>query len=744
MALNYDYGGRGEYEDTTPEELAAIVAGSTSTTPTTPSAADKLAQQILAQNLTNNWKGEGFGSAQANAQDMAKILAGLDITDINQFGQITKSGIDTAVTPQYEYTDEGAKIIGYVDQTGKPVDSSLVKTEFVPGSSENDSGGVAYVAPVGTATAFGNKVTGKEVPNTYGEFQKDNAWGGTFTGEGNTGYRVRFDAQGNPQFYTTGGSSNTLVNMLAGDPILTAAANALAAYVGGPWGTAALQAAMGKDPTDIAKATALSYLGSQAAGAVSGSTDLVDAVGKTTADALGRTAGQFVAGEGKIDLEKLLLNQGVGAATNAVLGEIPGFTDLDASTKKLVTKAVTSAINSGGNLSSQQIMNLAITAGMDAAKYAPMSQEDIDSLEPGARAAYDEGGTKGYLDYKRAIRNMTGLTTSGRTGDDMGGNVDAEVSSEVGRGIDNDIIYNLENAGLTDTTKADDKTVLIDALKNANKDAIDLDTLDKAKDKPATDLGKVTVTGKKECPDGQHWDEVLGKCVMDAGEVDVKDTKTTALDKVDDTTKTTEDKTETLKCAEGFTPNEDGTACIPVTTIVGKKDPCGPGTVLNPETGECDVVEKEENPCADGFHLEDGLCVPDDDIKDPDECPEGYVRNLETGACEKVETSVVKPPVVKPPVVQPPPVVKKTGVPVEAPTTGIYTANDKIEPIYAEGMDDFDLFATLQELLAEDSKKDKKKDNKKSKDKTKMATGGHLDDLLAEQMTVDDLLKLLR
>jgi hypothetical protein len=57
-------------------------------------------------------------------------------------------------------------------------------------------------------------------------------------------------------------------------------------------------------------------------------------------------------------------------------------------------------------------------------------------------------------------------------------------------------------------------------------------------------------------------------------------------------------------------------------------------------------------------------------------------------------------------------------------------------------MDDFDLFATLEELLKENP--DKKKDTKKSKDKTKMATGGHLDDLLAEQMTVDDLLKLLR
>ena len=67
---------------------------------------------------------------------------------------------------------------------------------------------------------------------------------------------------------------------------------------------------------------------------------------------------------------------------------------------------------------------------------------------------------------------------------------------------------------------------------------------------------------------------------------------------------------------------------------------------------------------------------------------------------------------------------------------------EKTDPIYATGMDDFDLFATLEELLKENP--EPKKDTKKSKDKTKMATGGHLDDLLAEQMTVDDLLKLLR
>ena len=75
------------------------------------------------------------------------------------------------------------------------------------------------------------------------------------------------------------------------------------------------------------------------------------------------------------------------------------------------------------------------------------------------------------------------------------------------------------------------------------------------------------------------------------------------------------------------------------------------------------------------------------------------------------------------------------------PMSGPVDSGEKTDPIYAGGMDSFNLLATLQELLAEEPPK---KDDKKSKDKTKMATGGHLDDLLAEQMTVDDLLKLLR
>ena len=120
---------------------------------------DKLTQQILVSSDPSKWSGQGFGSAQANAADMAKIIAATGATDISQFGQIEKTVVD----------EDGNK--------------SVEKT-------------------------YGNKVTGQEVGNTYSERQTGNAFGGTFAGKGNTGYRVEFDPSGKPIFYTTGASSS--------------------------------------------------------------------------------------------------------------------------------------------------------------------------------------------------------------------------------------------------------------------------------------------------------------------------------------------------------------------------------------------------------------------------------------------------------------------------------------------------------------------------------------------------------
>jgi hypothetical protein len=99
---------------------------------------------------------------------MAKILAGIGITDINQFGQITKQ---------------------------------------VPVTSTDEYGNTYDTGQTQTVTTYGNKVTGQEVPNTYSERQTGNAFGGTFAGKGNTGYRVDMST-GTPIFYTTGASSS--------------------------------------------------------------------------------------------------------------------------------------------------------------------------------------------------------------------------------------------------------------------------------------------------------------------------------------------------------------------------------------------------------------------------------------------------------------------------------------------------------------------------------------------------------
>ena len=157
--MNYEDSGMGAVDMSAPTE---------SRNPSQ-SIIDVLKQQILAQGTTDKWTGQGRGSAEANAEDMARILAGIGITDINQFGPVTKE------VDMYMGTDE----------SGNPIYQKQ------------------------TEQTFGNKETGQAVPVTYSERQTGNAFGGTFEGKGNTGYRVEFDAQGKPLFFTTGAFSTT-------------------------------------------------------------------------------------------------------------------------------------------------------------------------------------------------------------------------------------------------------------------------------------------------------------------------------------------------------------------------------------------------------------------------------------------------------------------------------------------------------------------------------------------------------
>lgn len=136
------------------------------TLPTTGAAAN-IANQILAQGTTSLWAGEGFGSAQKNAYDMGVMLAGQGLTDINQFGKVTKE------VPDY-------------DPDGNQIGNK-------------------------TVTQFINKTTGQPINTYYNKAETigPDIWGGTFAGKDSTAYGVQFDPAGNPVFYSQSGGDSS-------------------------------------------------------------------------------------------------------------------------------------------------------------------------------------------------------------------------------------------------------------------------------------------------------------------------------------------------------------------------------------------------------------------------------------------------------------------------------------------------------------------------------------------------------
>ena len=160
---------------------------------------DKLVQQILARD-TSNWTGEGFGTVQANAKDMARVLAEAGIEDINQFG--------------------------------------VKEVPLTYTATINEGGDTQEIAiPGKTRQVYINKATGEEINPQYDRAQ-GNIWSGTFAGQGSTGYGVQFDAQGNPQFYTQYGGTTSDWVPFRDEFLKPAALMAGAAYLGGGLGGA--------------------------------------------------------------------------------------------------------------------------------------------------------------------------------------------------------------------------------------------------------------------------------------------------------------------------------------------------------------------------------------------------------------------------------------------------------------------------------------------------------------------------
>ena len=274
---------------------AAQYQDATGTPP--PTAVTNLKQQILSQNTTDKWTGEGFGSAQANAEAMAKRLADAGITDIKQFGKVDKyepvdvigktyNGNRVYQTGADEYGNGGgsyyySKPTGETDYEGNPIYQTVTVPQGakldnlygvadVYGESYNPIDPSKVVVRDGVPTTvtgqtFGNKVTGEAIESGSGRWQNQGGEGlfsGTGEGKGNTAFRAEFAPDGTPIFYTTQGSSSdvskglmTALSLAAGyfapgvgNALLGAGANQIAAgALGGSLLGGGLAAATGQN-----------------------------------------------------------------------------------------------------------------------------------------------------------------------------------------------------------------------------------------------------------------------------------------------------------------------------------------------------------------------------------------------------------------------------------------------------------------------------------------------------------------
>ena len=650
---------------------------------------DALTAQILAQNLTSQWQGEGYGSPEANARAMAENLVASGIKDISQVGKITKE-VDEAVTPKFEYTDTGqvdqdgvpimaAKLIGYTDSKGNPVDAALVKP--------TDEG---YVAPIGTTQIIGNKLTGEGLVNDYAERAVGNAFSGTYLGEGNTAFRVQFDAKGNPYFYTTGASSsdiedwgpilqlaavipsplqpfaiaaNATIAIDQGDVLGGIAALAgLAGFSDVAAGARILKAVETKDPFAIVT----SVMNSPFAGTV-GNTMLTDTISlKDAGNAL--TLANNVSNNnwaGALTSAGQLLNSPDVATAAAAARFLKAAETNNYAGMYVAANGFTNAINAANKVTNKDVAlnisnsvadaNSAATAGTQLAALGTdtsTTAADAVTLPTGVQLASagdgvfktDVGGTPTYAESKNASSVTTpfGYTLlSSKESDnkpegayyDVTANAwfkpDTAVTDLTGSAtIQSDADLLTSSQGDLDTIAtlldATGGTGLTDG-KLSDQDLLDLISTSTVTGGDGTDLTTLVGGAGNDTIQGGAGDDTIVGATSNDTITGGTGTDTLTGGDTNDTLKGG-DGNDTIKGGDGNDLVVDDKGNV---TIVGTKESCPIGTVLNPETGDCDVVEDK------------GEVI----IKDKKEsCPVGTTLNPETGDCELIIPTITCPP----------------------------------------------------------------------------------------------------
>jgi len=388
---------------------AAQYQSATGTPP--PTTVDTLKQQILSQNTTSQWTGEGYGSAQANAEAMAKRLADAGITDIKQFGKVDKYEPVQVIGESYNgqrvftRTDENTgqpisylvKPSGQYDQDGNETSTIVevpkdAKLEPVYGQYTDYGGeyGGSYTAidpskvvvrdgvpTTVTGQTFGNKVTGQAIESGSGRWQNqggENLFSGTGEGKGNTAFRADFAPDGTPIFYTTQGSSSDLGSVmpliqialaatgaggLLGNALLGAGASQVAA---GALGNAILGGATtGLAGGDALKGALLGGAGGALSGYLQGGP--IDASNMTSAQFNDALESQLIGEMQRSGLTNAQITQFLENASPADIASITSALPVTNASDNLLVNAAKTPITSDALINTlSQVPTIAVTA----------------------------------------------------------------------------------------------------------------------------------------------------------------------------------------------------------------------------------------------------------------------------------------------------------------------------------------------------------------------------------------------
>jgi hypothetical protein len=700
-----------------------------------------LQQQILDQGFTDKWSGEGFGSAEKNAADMARMLATAGITDINQFGKISVP-TDAAVTPVYEqkpmYDPElgeymGQVIVGYKDANGKAVDPNSVRTEY------DDAGNFSYIAPVGTKEVFGNKETGVALDPRYDRAQ-GNIFSGTFAGDGSTGYGVQFRADGTPVFYTQyGGSTNTLNQIMSDLGPLGQIAFAVA--TGGlsiPQqiaAQAALSLASGADIGDIAKNIATSLILSKIPGSdlIKDGTKYLNSIDSSgvlsNAFKSAAASGTRAALTGK-DIGDAILSGAIGGgaagAIDLMAEGVEGFGDLSKSQQNMVKTAISGVVS--GRPLDQVLINAAIQAGKDAVRTAPKGLSkvaglDEDGLPTGIQVASADGETPFRTEVSGApiFADSPGAS---RITPPPGYRLMATTEEQQIQDGDRTryvkpagSYYDITaNAWFSPTGEFDAATNVTDYSALFGGDRATLTDADIAAIR-GTDVG----TGAGAADLDFDYSSLIGG---PSGEPNLGELLVTAP------RPPAADMGEMVVTAPR--PPADDLGELFITAPRPPADDMGEMVITAPRPPADDLGEIVVTAPRETLPIE---TLPEEEF------PEMVITAPRDPVVPEVTTPPVTPktppvtPTVTPPAkVTPRQVARMLGVPVSSPIV-----QDVIEALYGT-MEYLD----ISEEFKPSERKAKPAATQKQLQQTKMAQGGYLDDLLAENMSADDLLNLLR